>query len=516
MTRILSTRTLLAAVLALGLMATSVFAQPRVLFLTQNESPAEALEGLVVDEYNQPALRQFILDNPDGFIQEGNNRQRGASWAWGRDGFPGPLGADEIPNFDKLLAAKIAELGLTEAMYVDQGITDRLEAAGYEVVRQGYEPELSLDGTEVEMVQPFSGTLTEEEIAELESYDLIIISNKQGNFQIAERGKEADPNLNVTAVHQWGALETPMLLTNPNMLRADPWGPGLVMTYGFAGGLNTVVPWEPNGKLNDDLNPWAASGEVTTSGPAFAFFPDDPVFDGVPIADDDEINLWETKNFLNALQQFSNNPNFDGAPNMTPLAEFEIGPENGWQHPEEGFIERRYHAIIEYEPGQSVAPEQNPGWAYTLTAPRFYLAAQNTAGAEVLNDAGWQVVSNIMNELTGTAFAGNPHPLFGYTTVRPSGFINTEWLGDVLPFLGNGQVVHREHGVLGVFISGSDLYLYDYALGSFLFTNESVYPSLYLFGEGGGWLFYDEGTTAPRQFFSLSDGSLVEVPVSGG
>lgn len=71
-------------------------------------------------------------------------------------------------------------------------------------------------------------------------------------------------------------------------------------------------------------------------------------------------------------------------------------------------------------------------------------------------------------------------------------------------------VYHREHGFLYPFgTSTESVVFWDSAMADFWWTSETQYPYLYRFSDGE-WLWYLEGSSAPRWFNKLSDGTWEE------
>lgn len=67
-------------------------------------------------------------------------------------------------------------------------------------------------------------------------------------------------------------------------------------------------------------------------------------------------------------------------------------------------------------------------------------------------------------------------------------------------------IYHAQHGWLyAIGDSSEDLYLWDEAMGSFLWTSETAYPSLYRFSDSA-WIYYLKGSDNPRDFVDLSTG----------
>ena len=71
---------------------------------------------------------------------------------------------------------------------------------------------------------------------------------------------------------------------------------------------------------------------------------------------------------------------------------------------------------------------------------------------------------------------------------------------------GENWIFHGRHGWL--FVQGeatSALFLWDVALGRWMFTNETVYPWMYAYGPDEGWVFFFEGGRPGARYFKRGD-----------
>ena len=49
------------------------------------------------------------------------------------------------------------------------------------------------------------------------------------------------------------------------------------------------------------------------------------------------------------------------------------------------------------------------------------------------------------------------------------------------------------------------MFLWDVALGRWMFTNETAYPWIYAYGPDGGWVFFFEGGRPGARYFKRGD-----------
>jgi len=71
---------------------------------------------------------------------------------------------------------------------------------------------------------------------------------------------------------------------------------------------------------------------------------------------------------------------------------------------------------------------------------------------------------------------------------------------------GANWIYHGRHGWL--YTLGADtssLFLWDVALGRWMFTNETAYPWIYAYGPDGGWVFFFEGGRPGSRYFKRGD-----------
>ena len=93
-----------------------------------------------------------------------------------------------------------------------------------------------------------------------------------------------------------------------------------------------------------------------------------------------------------------------------------------------------------------------------------------------------------------------------------AGWWFSDWFGsfnmNFLPW-----IFHSEHSWMFVFreSTSTSVFLYDFELNGWLFTEPTSYPSMYSFGRNA-WIFYFVGTSGPRQFVDLDSGEFFSVP----
>ena len=71
---------------------------------------------------------------------------------------------------------------------------------------------------------------------------------------------------------------------------------------------------------------------------------------------------------------------------------------------------------------------------------------------------------------------------------------------------GNNWIYHGRQGWL--YVLGEDtngLFLWDGALGRWMFTSETIYPWMYAYGADGGWVFFFEGGRPGSRYFKRGD-----------
>ena len=99
---------------------------------------------------------------------------------------------------------------------------------------------------------------------------------------------------------------------------------------------------------------------------------------------------------------------------------------------------------------------------------------------------------------------------FPRSVIRQGGFLENDWFGFLIaedyPY-----IQHLNHGYQYVAdTTGNFLYLYDYQLGTWLYTTRTLYPHLYAYGSAT-WVWYTEGSgngvNIPRWFYNYSTGA---------
>ena len=100
--------------------------------------------------------------------------------------------------------------------------------------------------------------------------------------------------------------------------------------------------------------------------------------------------------------------------------------------------------------------------------------------------------------------------------IQPQGWRSSDWFGNFAPIsLDGGWLFHDAHNWLyAVGDNTNDLYLYGDKM-EWVYTNQSTYPFLYSF-KNKGWIWYDEGTKAPREFTNMETGDVLGDDKMGG
>ena len=84
-----------------------------------------------------------------------------------------------------------------------------------------------------------------------------------------------------------------------------------------------------------------------------------------------------------------------------------------------------------------------------------------------------------------------------------------EWFKGFKPE-GPNWIYHGRHGWL--YTLGQDpsgIFLWDGALGRWMYTNETAYPWMYAYGADGGWVFFFEGGRPGSRYFKRGDNGQV-------
>ncbi|NBB79745.1 MAG: hypothetical protein GVY36_09910 [Verrucomicrobia bacterium] len=96
------------------------------------------------------------------------------------------------------------------------------------------------------------------------------------------------------------------------------------------------------------------------------------------------------------------------------------------------------------------------------------------------------------------------------SSIEPDGWRYFDWFKGFKPKDGTNWIYHGRHGWLFVLADDtSGMFLWDVALGHWLFTNETVYPWMYAYGPDEGWIFFFEGGRPGSRFFQRGDTGAV-------
>ena len=94
---------------------------------------------------------------------------------------------------------------------------------------------------------------------------------------------------------------------------------------------------------------------------------------------------------------------------------------------------------------------------------------------------------------------------FAGASELPDGWRYLNWFKGFKP-TDRDWIFHGRHGWLYVVgNSPSGLFLWDTAMERWLWTNENVYPWLYAYGAGEGWVFFFEGGRPGSRYFKRGD-----------
>ena len=94
--------------------------------------------------------------------------------------------------------------------------------------------------------------------------------------------------------------------------------------------------------------------------------------------------------------------------------------------------------------------------------------------------------------------------------IQPAGWRYFNWFKGFRPKAGSDWIFHGRHGWL--FMQADDtsrMFVWDVALGRWMFTNASVYPWMYAYGPNEGWVFFFEGGSPGKRFFQRGDSGQV-------
>lgn len=91
------------------------------------------------------------------------------------------------------------------------------------------------------------------------------------------------------------------------------------------------------------------------------------------------------------------------------------------------------------------------------------------------------------------------------SNIQPAGWRYFDWFKGFKPE-GENWIYHGRHGWLFVLADDtSGMFLWDGALGRWMFTNEIAYPWMYAYGADEGWVFFFEGGRPGSRYFKRGD-----------
>ncbi len=126
---------------------------------------------------------------------------------------------------------------------------------------------------------------------------------------------------------------------------------------------------------------------------------------------------------------------------------------------------------------------------------------------EICNDFGCLQTDTVTVTVIGDEPTGPPAP-FGDAAELGEGWWFSDWFGTFnIGFF--PWIFHSQHAWMFVFEASvtENIFLYDLSTEGWFFTASSQYPNLFSF-ERNAWVFYFEGTSAPRQFVDLQSGGF--------
>jgi uncharacterized membrane protein len=138
------------------------------------------------------------------------------------------------------------------------------------------------------------------------------------------------------------------------------------------------------------------------------------------------------------------------------------------------------------------------GEAELLTATAISSDGRSIAGQLPLDNLGKPV-----------AYHAVLSDLWSFDEHLGDGWKVSRWYGEY--FTAPGAIIwHDEHAWQEYFTKDFiSVYFYDYHLGSWLWTSRDIYPFFKVIGSGGDWVYYYEGTSNPREYWSLKSESVM-------
>lgn len=132
-----------------------------------------------------------------------------------------------------------------------------------------------------------------------------------------------------------------------------------------------------------------------------------------------------------------------------------------------------------------------------------------TAKALDVTEIGVDLVEQtdlIYEVFTNLGIIGFENNWYSGASPMATGWRYFDWFKGFKPQAGSNWIFHGRHGWLYVLADDtSGMFLWDGALGRWMFTNETTYPWMYAYGPDEGWVFFFEGGRPGARFFKRGD-----------
>jgi hypothetical protein len=466
----------LAAAAALPLSA-------KILFISHNTPASEAVTKLVVAEYN------YANDYPAWWAEQLAAGESNSYTTFQETSLF--LDETEIPDFETLLANRLAELGLAPDEPADAGFTKLLESKGFEVVRSTgqeiAEPDTANGETAFDNIQ-YAVELTPEVTAELNAYDLIIMSRDiASGFAYSLQGRLEGQEGALTRIKAWNNLTAPIIVMHPTLPTGSEFDFRWGWSYGFSFmNPSTVLPYVTNKDTNETVDPLTFVQEIHD--------PTDPVFEGIDLPGDGIINIYDETIFRSSvIRKFENNENYQFGLAVKEVLEYVVpnfiatdGTGNTLD------IETKDPIILRLTPRRSLftlqanvsdplnkfGEEVSSGdLIQRVIGPRLYFAAgMHDHGIYNLNEIGEKMFLNAVMEHDEPSQVVEPESLWK-DVVAANALGDKQagigWINDVAyPF-----IWHYSTGgwmyVLDEFSALDNIFLYDYISGNWFWANDA-------------------------------------------
>lgn len=415
------TSTLILAAMACPLQAQEEEA-PTIIFISENTPAKTAMEMIILEEYNAAQIENLRTTDLAAYLAElaKPGAERFADIK--KNSFR------EVPR--AVANARYTELqtllGLADTDPADKGFTDLLEGAGYTVYRsETIVTEDPITGAVTREHEfhgdigiPFSPDgdyrLSEEQIAFLNTADLIIMSRDNTMNRYSSGGREAG-QASTILIEQWNGLEVPIICMHNELMGTMEFGTwGWGWSYGFSGAWNAISPYDrrefPGQErfVFPDLRPAVRNN--------------DPVFlAGVSIEDDNRLSVYMDTDLVPMLpqvqQKFSNNENYNYPASANVVLEL-LMPS--FYVAEVGEIPVRTPVMMEFPPNiPAFNPTNGVPAIERVGIPadyRLYFATgMRTTGLYNLSEVGETVFLNAVARYTGGGIEPPPNVWYGYT-----------------------------------------------------------------------------------------------------